>query len=502
MRVLSTRVKGYGPFEDEVTLDFTDFGKAVVAFSGINGSGKSHLAEIMLPAILYRKLPYYDDDLIQGHFSPDGGEAETIIEHAGHRYELLIRGAKDKTPSCFMKRDGKAVAGPLVGDYDAAVAKYFPPREVVLSSYFAAQNDVRGFFSAKPQARLKMFSEMAGLSEYDALIAAITKALKDNEKELKKTVDQDSEFRGIKNRIDTLAETIRSHRLVVCKAENDLIAAELKLTDEEERVAKAVRSLDLLFGKRDSIQARHDSLNDLIDQINHETRRWKEVRGATETKINSGSDYTQLCEKLSSHSAKADASFQGLKEETRQQLGDTWLRVEAQSSGFVRYLQQLRDINKQLAREKQKLTGVDFSIEMCRRCPLTRTYDELLHEFGQYKVPFEVPHPAPVALQKIQSLLLTWRGAWYRFNAAVSVVNIVSYDHRVAASSRDMRAQADGKLLTLSNDRIVAGIERAWVGIASGILQQEIQDFGFTDKSPSLRETVANLKTILAQKNS
>src|SRR5690606_5121424 len=153
MRLESVRIRGLGPFRDEVSLDMSELGDAVlVAVSGDNGAGKSTLLELALPGAFYRRTP------TQGSLRDRATARDSLLEvtvTGAERYTIrhLIDGVSGKGESVVLDAAGKPLSGSTkVSDYDDWAAKHLPPEQVLLASTFGAQQD-HGFLGASPSDR-------------------------------------------------------------------------------------------------------------------------------------------------------------------------------------------------------------------------------------------------------------------------------------------------------------------------------------------------------------
>lgn len=176
MRLHKVRVRGLSvAFRREFSADFDELGPGLIAIVGDNGAGKTTLLEALGPATLYRWWPSYGEQFA-AHVAPGVRDAVSELEFSlgGHLYRALVQadpqfgGGRGKTEA-YLYRDGEPLAGPLVRDYDAAIAAILPPRELFLASAFAAQGGEGSFFSLPKAARKDLFVRMLGIEHLQRL---------------------------------------------------------------------------------------------------------------------------------------------------------------------------------------------------------------------------------------------------------------------------------------------------------------------------------------------
>src|SRR4051812_7206205 len=120
MRLDKVRMRGIGPFVDEVTLDMSDLGDAtLVAVCGDNGEGKSTWLEFAIPGAYYRRTP------TQGSLKDRAKARDSLLEvtvTGSERFTIrhLMDGASGKGESVVLNAANKPVYGTtLVSAFDA-----------------------------------------------------------------------------------------------------------------------------------------------------------------------------------------------------------------------------------------------------------------------------------------------------------------------------------------------------------------------------------------------
>ena len=152
-----------------VTLDFDAMPEGLVALVGDNGAGKTTVLEASGPLVLYRGSPSYGETFAE-RIVPGVRDAIVALDFSlgSDRYRAIVRadpmaaGGRGKTEAT-LSIEGQICAGPLVREYDAAIATILPPEDVFLASAFAAQGGRGSFFTMKPAERREVLAVLLGL---------------------------------------------------------------------------------------------------------------------------------------------------------------------------------------------------------------------------------------------------------------------------------------------------------------------------------------------------
>src|SRR5690606_27645389 len=121
--------------------------EGLIAVVGDNGAGKSHVLELSGPATIYREFSSYGEGFAS-HVATGVRDAfsDLVFSIDGAKYRALVQcdpqfgGGKGKTEAFLMRESAPGewapIAGPLVKDFDAAIARILPSRELFLASVF------------------------------------------------------------------------------------------------------------------------------------------------------------------------------------------------------------------------------------------------------------------------------------------------------------------------------------------------------------------------------
>lgn len=182
MRLISVTVRGIATaFKGQTaTLDFSQLPEGgLIALVGGNGRGKTTFMECSGPATTHRTYPSYEESFAE-HIVPGVRDAmsEVVFEVGGVIYRAMVQadplfgGGRGKTEGYLFRRTEagtwEPLAGPLVRDYDAAIAKILPPLDVFLASVFARQGGGGSFFTLSKADRRKLFAKLLGLEYLQA----------------------------------------------------------------------------------------------------------------------------------------------------------------------------------------------------------------------------------------------------------------------------------------------------------------------------------------------
>lgn len=168
MRFDSIRLRGLGPFREEVSLDLTRLPGMLCAITGDNGAGKSSLLELFAGA-LYRQTP------TRGSLASLANARDAFVEVRavnGHAWTIrqVLDGTSGKGESLVLDDAGvPALASAKVRDFDAWAASHLPSPEVLYASTFAAQGGGGNFLEMGAGERKACLLRTLGIEHYERL---------------------------------------------------------------------------------------------------------------------------------------------------------------------------------------------------------------------------------------------------------------------------------------------------------------------------------------------
>lgn len=228
MRFDSIKVRGFGPFDSEITLDLREQEGRVVAVTGANGAGKSTLLELLAGA-LYRRMP------TRGTLKDLATSRDAYVEvglqnGAPWTVRQRVDAVSGKGEAEVLDGEGRAVLGSTkVKEADAWVADHLPSADVLYASAFGAQGS-QGFLDLDPTARKRVILTTLGHTHLEQLAKAAGERA-----------------RAAKVELDTLLARIADER----ERGGDHEAATARLDLAKEEVAQATEALkvarDALF---------------------------------------------------------------------------------------------------------------------------------------------------------------------------------------------------------------------------------------------------------------
>lgn len=241
---------------EEVTIDFDALGSGIVCLVGGNGSGKTTLLELSGVATLFRNFVSYGESF-NAHVVPGIRDAfsELTWEMGGSIYRALVQadpefgGGRGKTEA-YLYCDGAALAGPLVRDFDTAIAKHLPPLALFCASVFAAQGGEGSFFALPKATRKDLFVKMLGLEHLQALaeqahdraqsVAAAAEALRDQIADTEPKVARCHELRAALRQAQADRDE-QNAALSTARTQLDAITDRLRAATDEVRQVAAER---------------------------------------------------------------------------------------------------------------------------------------------------------------------------------------------------------------------------------------------------------------------
>ncbi len=374
MRLDSVRMRGLGPFRDEVKLDMGDLGDAMlVAVCGDNGEGKSTFLEFAIPGAFYRQTPK------QGSLRDRALARDSLLEvgvtgTASYTIRHLVDGVSGKGESVVLDRAGKPLSGSTkVSDFDVWAARNLPLQEVLLASMFRAQKD-DGFLGASPGERKGILLRALGIARYEAWSAGAGERARASKQQLEVTRARLDETR---RRGGSVAETsaaleVAKREAVRLDGELDSSRAALALQEGQVREAEigaaahatyVTKHADLkaristLAAKRDEIAQRIAACNKVLGQeaaIRDAAAKLDGIRQRNE----------ELIQQEASHKSRQEVATQRRRNASAQ--ADEARRHQARVSLRIADLRQLIDQGAEIAKAEAELRGVEAGLGALR----------------------------------------------------------------------------------------------------------------------------------------
>lgn len=281
------------PFRSkEVEIDFDALGDAkLVALVGGNGEGKTTCLELSGPATLFRTFPSYGESLAD-HVAPGVRDAfsELIFSIGGERYRALVQidphfsGGRGKSEAYLYQEVGSdwaPLAGPLVRDYDDAISRILPSRELFLASVFACQGGEGSFFGLQKAARKDLFGSLLGLAH----LQEKSELARERARKLLERIDRVREDIAVveqrEGRVGFLDASIDEKRRVLAELERSTEEAREALNQAQaahqvakEALARAEAEAESTARDRQRLESERDRLHQVIGSL---TGRLEEI---------------------------------------------------------------------------------------------------------------------------------------------------------------------------------------------------------------------------------
>ncbi len=306
MRLHSLKTRGVGmPFRSaEVQIDFDALPDGLVALVGDNGSGKSHLLELSGPATLFRSFASYSEPLAD-HVAPGVRDAfsELVFSLGPDRFRALAQcdplfgGGRGKTEALLSKQVGNdwtPVAGPLVREYDEAIGRVLPSKDLFLASVFACQGGEGSFFGLAKAARKDLFGSMLGLAHLQekseqsrGRAQSVLQRIERVREDVIAAETRAERCRILATAIETKTEALAALDAQVSSARKAVEAAQAALASAKDHLAKGEaeaaatsRERSRVEAERDHAQQKVGALTVRLEQIAETLAKADQVRSA------------------------------------------------------------------------------------------------------------------------------------------------------------------------------------------------------------------------------
>jgi exonuclease SbcC len=265
MRFNSIRLRGIGPYREEVYLDIRALPGVLTCVSGPNGAGKSILIGALLGGI-YRDVPTRGSlmDLATARdafveVSAVNGRAWTIrqtVDPVAKKGECLIIDA-DGIP---VLDDGK------VRTADAWVREHMPPVEVLLAGQFGAQGS-EGFLAMKPADRKGVLLRLLGVERLEEHAASARERAREARQALAVMEARIGDERARGGDVEALRVELSDAHVRVTRAEARTVGARSALQS-----ARAIETVERrraeLDGRLAPLRGRERELRGIVDRAN------------------------------------------------------------------------------------------------------------------------------------------------------------------------------------------------------------------------------------------
>lgn len=270
MRFESIKLRGLGPFREEVEVDLAGIAGGIVAVTGSNGAGKSTLLELLAGAI-YRETPTRGS-LASLATARDAFVEARVVNGAVHTIRQTIDAVSGKGEALVLDETGAPVLQDTkVKVFDGWAAEHLPSPEVTFNSIFAAQGS-GGFIDLKAGDRKAVLLRVLGVEHLEQKAEAARAKARDAKREAELASARLAEIDAI-----DVAQAERAHA-----------EATRALDEAEERHAKALAAAEAAKARDEAVQAAQearaaaDALRARVDQTVAELGKAGEVREAAE----------------------------------------------------------------------------------------------------------------------------------------------------------------------------------------------------------------------------
>ncbi len=252
MRYETIKAKGLGVFRDEVSLDLASLPGTVVALCGGNGQGKSTLLELLFAAS-ERECPTRGSLIDLAHDRQAYLEVK-LTNGATHTIRHVLDAVSKKSEALILDVDGAPVLPTTsVKAFDEWTRSHLPPREVVLSSMFSAQQH-GGFCDLSARERKQTLARLLGIEELEAIA----------ERARRRASETREAHAGILGELRALPELdAASIATTLAAARADLATADRELVAARAEIESAL----VYRGKSAYLIAAHNELADLQARV-------------------------------------------------------------------------------------------------------------------------------------------------------------------------------------------------------------------------------------------
>jgi exonuclease SbcC len=375
MRLCSVRMRGLGPFRDEVKLDMSQLGDAtLVAVCGDNGEGKSTFLEFAVPGAYYRQTP------TQGSMKSRAADRDTllevVVETDTERYTIrhMMDAVSGKGTSIVLNQANTPVYGSdQVSAFDAWAKRHLPPAEVLLASTFGAQKD-DGFLGAEPGDRKAILLRALGIARYEAWASGASKRASGCKQQLEVTRARVADARRTGGDVNQLTIALADAEVEGRRADDALTAARRDLADLEDRAraardgaaataAHASKHAELL-ARVQGLQAKLDDIATRIAACNRTLGAEKQIRDAAAKLDGLKRQLEELSQQRPTLSARQESARQRAR--AAQSFADAANRQRDRVAVRITELEQLVARGAEIAKAEADLREVEAGLVTLR----------------------------------------------------------------------------------------------------------------------------------------
>lgn len=169
MQIHSIKMRGMGPFEEEVCIDLDKLPGRFIAVTGRNGEGKTFAVETGIAGAVYRTMPTQGKLVKRAHRRDSMLETKVSFGTGTVVLKHLIDGVASNSEATVLDEAGQPLTTKSkVSEFDTWVEAHLPPPDLLFASLFGAQES-NNFIAAKTTERTKIILRAKGIEHYEKL---------------------------------------------------------------------------------------------------------------------------------------------------------------------------------------------------------------------------------------------------------------------------------------------------------------------------------------------
>jgi len=294
MHIRRLMLQGINAFADPIAVDLDQLPDGLISVSGRNGAGKTTFCESMAAVPLLLGFPSRPGKL-QNRAVRRDAFIESVIDHDGSTFRHLVQidpgtGVGDPpSPEAFLYELAPGATMPPAGtppapgtwtevagwptpgrqaDYRAALEGLgFPGRQVFLAGAFAADKGAGNFLEMDTAERRKLFVELLGLGELQALSDRAAAARKDLDTQLATVQEQATKLAADEQASAQLDLDIADATTKVQDKQQECAQLDKAATEAAQASATATAQLDTLQAARNAVKERLAELRERLNAV-------------------------------------------------------------------------------------------------------------------------------------------------------------------------------------------------------------------------------------------